>query len=163
MARAPKVYYCDTDGFAVPDGLKYETSNELGGLKHEYHIFEGDFHAPKTYRIHTDKVDKKTGRPVGWTVKAKGFSRIINRLTGETERISYDHFTKLLEHKELPVEQFSRVKGLLKSGNLNPHDIERTKAFRDQVTPKRYFPKGQAESRPWTVEELESMIPRKAS
>jgi predicted DNA-binding transcriptional regulator AlpA len=147
MNRAEKVFYCDTDGFAVPNSDTFPESNELGGLKKEKHIFEGHFHAPKTYAYRTEKGGD-------WVVKAKGFSRIQGD-EGETRTLNYNDFCHLIEHKELHVEQFTRVRSMLKSGSPHPHDVDRQKTFRDTTRPKRCFDLGTGRSRPWTIGELE--------
>lgn len=154
MAKASKVFYCDTDGFAVTvsDSKNYVNSKELGGLKHEKEIRDGYFHAPKTYRYQEALPDGMQG-PLRALIKAKGFSRIEDD-EGNTRKLGYADFTALLEHKEVHVEQFSRVRGLLTSGNVHPHDIHRTKQFRDSINPKRYFPPDGGRSRPWHVSEL---------
>lgn len=156
MAKASKVYYCDTDGFAIPidDSSNYNNSKELGGLKHEKTIIDGYFHAPKTYR-YQEALNEGVQGPLQAHIKAKGFSRIEDE-DGNTRKLSYGDFSRLLEHKEVHVEQFSRVRGLLKSGKVHPHDIHRTKQFRDSINPKRYFPPSGARSRPWSVAELQS-------
>lgn len=146
MAQASKVYYCDTDGFAIPDKDVLPESNELGGLKKEQPMYEAHFHAPKTYAYRTEKDGP-------WTIKAKGFSRPVDD-EGNTRKLTYDDYCNLLEHKEIHIEQFSRVRGLLKSGNYKPHDIHRLKTFRGTTQPKRHFPANGSRSRPWHISEL---------
>ncbi len=154
MTKASKVYYCDTDGFAVPeqDSINYTDSNELGQLKHEYSISQAYFHAPKAYAYQKRLPEGQQG-PLQYRVKAKGFSRPVDE-NGDSRALNYGDFTRLLEHKEVRVEQFTRVRGLFRSGIVRPHDIERTKQFRDQVNPKRHFPSDGGRSRPWSVSEL---------
>lgn len=155
MAKAEKVFYCDTDGFAVPNTDSFPESVELGGLKKEKPIHDAYFHAPKTYayRCHAPLEEGFSGPQPEWHIKAKGFSRIEDE-NGETHQLNYDDFTALLERKEVHVEQFSRVRSMLKSGKAHPHDVHRTKQFRDTVNPKRYFPPDGSRSRPWDVSEL---------
>lgn len=161
MAEASKVYYCDTDGFAIPDSDVLPESIELGGLKKEKPIYEAHFHAPKTYayRTHAPVPEGYQGPEPPWFIRAKGFSRPLDE-DGNTRPLNYDDFCQLLEHKEIRIEQFSRVRGLLKSGSYAPHDIQRSKTFRDTVQPKRYFPADGSRSRPWHVSELEGKTRR---
>lgn len=146
MEKASTVYYCDTDGFAIPASDILPESKELGGLKKEKPIWEGYFHAPKTYAYRTEEGGE-------WHIKAKGFSRPLDE-NGETRPLSYADFQELLEHKELHIEQFTRVRGLLKSETHKPHDVLRLKTFRDTARPKRCFPEEGGRSRPWDVSEL---------
>jgi DNA polymerase type B, organellar and viral len=147
MVKASKVYYCDTDGFGVPDTDKiYAESNELGGLKNEKHIFEAHFQAPKLYAYReTSDGD--------WTVKAKGFSRVLDD-EGNTRKLTYEDYQALLNKKEIHLEQFSRVRGLLKSGNYKPRDMHNKKQLRGLTRPKRHFPDDGSRSVPWTVKQL---------
>lgn len=156
MVKASKVHYCDTDGFSVPkeDSKHYSNSKELGGLKKEDSRPFAYYHAPKAYVYQKALPDDYQG-PLEMKVKAKGFSRIQDE-NGDHRRLTYGDFAQLLEHKEVHVEQFSRVRSMLKSGKAHPHDVTRHKTFRDQINPKRYFPPGGARSRPWHVSELAS-------
>lgn len=152
MTQAQRVYYCDTDSILVDRTDKFETSKELGGLKHEGEVRDGYFHAPKTYRYLKDLPEGVHG-PLQAVIKAKGISRILDE-NGDSHAPSYNDFSQLVEHKELHIEQFSRVRSLLKSGHVHPHDVKRQKTFRDIVKPKRCFPRGGGRSRPWNVAEL---------
>jgi len=154
MAKASKVHYCDTDGFSVPkkDSSKYQNSKELGGLKKEDDRPYAHYHAPKAYVYQKALPDGEQG-PLQMRVKAKGFSRIKDE-EGETRRLGYGDFCQLLEHKEVHIDQFSRVKSMLKAGKTRPHEVERHKTFRDSINPKRYFPPDGGRSRPWHVSEL---------
>jgi hypothetical protein len=155
MVKASKVYYCDTDGFGVPPSDHFEQSNELGGLKREKAIFDGYFHAPKTYAYRTSRAldDDFQGPQPPWHIKSKGTARPLDE-NGDARSLTYEDFRDLIEHKELTFEQFSRVRGLLKSGSVHPHDVHRQKTFRDTARPKRHFPADGSRSRPWTVSEL---------
>lgn len=156
MWQASKVYYCDTDGFACPDSDTFPSSNELGGLKKEKHIYHGKFAAPKLYAY-----QEQNGGD--WTIKAKGFSKVRGRRIGtrwevteddDARPISYREFCDLLEHKELPIEHFVKLKQGLKSGNHRPQDGVTIKTWKDSVRPKRCFRKN-GSSRAWRVWELE--------
>lgn len=153
MAKASKVFYCDTDGFGVPDTDKfYEESNELGGLKNEKHIFNAHFQAPKLY-AYQESLPKDFQGPLQYTVKAKGFSRVKDE-EGNSRKLTFGDYHDLLNKKEIHLERFTRVRGLLKSGNLRPRDIEHTKMLRGLTRPKRRFPDDGTRSIPWTVKEL---------
>lgn len=158
MIAASKVFYCDTDGFAVPkaDAPLYGDSNDLGKLKHEYSIQQAYYHAPKAYAYQKKLAEGFQG-PLQYNVKAKGFSRSVDE-NGDTRALSYADFCGLLEHKEIRVDQFTRVRGMFASGHVHPHDIERRKTFRDSINPKRYFPEGGGRSRPWHVSELQDEV-----
>lgn len=158
MTDASTVYYCDTDGFAIPASDELPESKELGGLKKEKPIYEGHFHAPKTYayRTHAPVPEGHQGPEPPWFIKAKGFSRPLDE-QGEKRALSYEDFCHLLEHKELHIEQTLRIKSLLKSGDYQPRDVVRTRTFRDVVNPKRCFPEHGGRSRPWSVAELEDL------
>jgi len=142
LVQAPRVYYCDTDGFAVPESSTFETSNELGGLKLEKHIFAAEFAAPKLYAITENGTD--------WTVKGKGFSRV--RVNGKTRKLHYDDFQKLLSSKELELEQFGRLRALWRDGETAPRERIVKKTWRQTSRPKR-APIGDF-TRPWKVSEI---------
>jgi hypothetical protein len=152
MTQASRVYYCDTDSILVDRRDKFDTSKELGGLKHEGQIKDGYFHAPKTYRYLKDLPEGHHG-PLQAIIKAKGISRILDE-NGDSHSPAYEDFSQLVEHKELHIEQFSRVRSLLKSGSVHPHDVKRQKTFRDVVRTKRCFPANDGRSRAWNVSEL---------
>ncbi len=152
MVKASKVYYCDTDSIVVNPTDKFDVSKDLGGLKHEGSIRDGYYHAPKTYAYQKCLPEGMQG-PLQYAIKAKGFSRLTDE-NGDTRPLHYDDFSSLVDHKELHFEQFTRVRGLLKSGKVHPHDIDRTKTFRDKAHPKRHFPSNGSRSRPWNVSEL---------
>lgn len=157
MWQGSRVFYCDTDGFGVPSTDRFETSEELGGLKNEKHIHRGIFAAPKLYAYQ----ESEDG---DWSIKAKGFSRLRGHRyqtrdgeewidEGDSRPISYEDFVDLLEHKELYVESFSRLKGGLKKQSISPSEILQTKRLRGSVRPKRAF-HDDGTSRAWNVDEL---------
>ncbi len=155
MTEASNVFYCDTDGFCVPCTDSFDESNELGGLKKEKPIFHGQFAAPKLYAY-----QETEGGP--HTIKAKGFSKVrggvvngewISKPEDNSHPLTYSDFCHLLEHKEVHVEQFSRLKQGLKGGNIHPSEGIIEKRWRNVVKPKRFFYRD-GSSRPWTVEEL---------
>jgi hypothetical protein len=148
LRQSPRVYYCDTDGFAVPHTFSYPTSNKLGGLKLEKHVYEAKFLAPKLYAYRKDEEQN-------WTVRGKGFSRILDRKTGETHSLNYEDFKFLIEHKDLHLEQFARLRTLWKSGDTTPREIEQTKTWRGVVRTKRRM-LDEGGSVPWNVKELQT-------
>jgi hypothetical protein len=155
MVKASRVYYCDTDGFGVPDTDKlYASSDELGGLKCEKHIFHGHFQAPKLYAYQESLPEGYQG-PLQYSVKAKGFSRVTDD-DGNSRPLNFGDYKDLLEKKEIHLERFTRVRGLLKSGNYRPRDLAHTKALRGLTREKRCFPDGGGRSRPWSVGEIEN-------
>ena len=154
------VHYCDTDGFAVPTHVVFETSHDLGGLKLEKHIHEGTFAAAKLYA-------HRPGPEAEWTVRAKGFSKVLphdkdgNPTSANARRFAYSDFCRLLEHKELPLSHFMKIRESLNSahggdptGILSPKEIVRRKAFRNVARPKRKFAADGRTSAPWDVEAI---------
>lgn len=144
LSEAPRVYYCDTDGFAVPGHSELPTSPELGGLKLEKHIFRAEWAAPKLYAYQEEE-----GGP--WTVKGKGFSRVLGP-DGKSRKMCYDDFRNLLEHKDLYLEQFGRLRSLWRDGITRPRESIIEKTWQGKVRPKR-APNGDG-TRPWKVSEL---------
>lgn len=145
------VYYCDTDGFATDPAIPYggtfygplfETSKELGDLKHEKHLFEGRFAAPKLYAMKDSK---------GWNVKAKGFNKVASE-EGKTRAINFEDYCKLIDGRELALEQFVRIRTGLRKGETVPTERVTHKGLRFQTrTKRRMVGKG---SVPWNVSEL---------
>lgn len=167
MWKAREVYYCDTDGFAIPpDSLpSYQQSKELGGLKHEKTIEKGHFLAPKLYAMYARDLENE-GSDFQWLVKAKGFGKVrgapqrqnldeswVVDVNAGTRKITYDDFCHLLNGKEVFIEAFSRVKGGLKKGQTAPSQFLQSKALRGKVREKRCFD-SKGHSRPWNVSEL---------
>lgn len=145
-------YYCDTDGFAVSDTVVFDTSLELGGLKLEKHIFEGTFAAAKLY-------SHRSGPDAEWTVKAKGFSKVLpydpetgEPVGGSARQINYDDFSRLLESKDLPLAHFTKIREAMAGGDLAPSEVVRRKRFRNIARPKRDFSADGRTSEPWDVE-----------
>lgn len=153
---APEVYYCDTDGFAVPENFRYPTSNELGGLKHEKSIRNAHFVRPKLYAYE----DANSGKH---TVKAKGFGRLRGHWEGEnmvtddfddSRFMRFDDFQKIVNGQDAAVNQFVRIKTLLRSGDSKPREVTMKKGLRNTTIEKRVFSEDGQSSRPWTVAEL---------
>lgn len=148
------VHYVDTDGFAVPTHVVFNTSNELGGLKLEKHIHEGTFAAAKLYA-------HRPGPDAEWTVRAKGFSKVVpydaqgNPQGTSARRFEYGDFQRLLEHKEIPLSHFMKIReSLAGDGNLAPKEIIRRKSFRNVAKPKRQFSEDGRTSTPWDIEDI---------
>lgn len=144
------VYYCDTDGIAVPQNTWFDTSNDLGGLKREDHIHEGTFAAPKLY-AHRDSEDAE------FKIRAKGFSRVLEHedgvpTGGPSHPITYPDFCRLLEHKEIPLDHFKKIRESMKGGSLAPEEVVRNKTFRGTSRPKRDMNPAGTSSKPWDVD-----------
>lgn len=135
LKACSETYYCDTDGFACPRRDEFSTSDKLGGLKLEKVIRSGHFESPKLYTLEFEDGTR--------VVKSKGFSRL-----------TYAEFCELLEHKEVRIERFSRIKEGLRRGQTSPEESRVPKKLLNQVRPKRSFSKD-GTSRPWHVKELQ--------
>lgn len=152
LVQSPRVYYCDTDGFGVPSSVAYETSDKLGGLKKEKHIFHARFAAPKLYAYQEEEGGD-------WTIRSKGFSRVklsseeAEKLGRSTRKITYEDFQQLLEHKDIPLEQFQRLRMLWRRGETRPSERIVPKTWVGSVRPKR-APGPGGTTRPWRVGEL---------
>lgn len=146
MRDSRRVYYCDTDGFAVDEVTYYPTSDKLGGLKHEKHVYEAVYLAPKLYAYR----ESEDGT---WKIRAKGFSRPKDA-NGDNRSVNYDDFRKLIEHKDIALDQFARLKTLWRSGDVKPREYEVNKTWQGTVrTKRRMLPQGGSE--PWHVSELQ--------
>lgn len=154
LVRVPRLYYCDTDGFGSK-GITFPETDELGGLKREKPLFEAHFAAPKFYAYKETKDSE-------WVVKGKGFSRV--RILegdnewkaeddGKTRRMNYDDFKTLLEHKDLHLEQFGRLRGLWRDGETAPRERVQKKTWRGTERTKRCHVG--TKTRPWNVRELQ--------
>lgn len=149
MGPCGEFYYCDTDGFACNETL--QTSNELGGLKLEKILSEGDFLACKLYRLQGKILEGDTWKDLATEtkhqgVKAKGFSKP-----------SIARFEALMEGREIEAVRMRRVKELYRKGETRPREdvIKKSINIVDAV-PKRYtYPDG--ETRPWHVKELAAL------
>ena len=138
LVKCYETYYCDTDGFVASDRDIFPTSKELGDLKLECEVVEGEFAAPKLYTL-----KKPDG---GRIMKAKGF-----------RRLSYEDFLELAEGREIQIERISGIReNLRRRGSLTPREILVPKKARGIVRPKRKFhPDGSSE--PWDVREIEDV------
>lgn len=155
MSAAPDVYYCDTDGFCVPNTFSYPTSSELGDLKLEKPVYEAKFEAPKLYAYTEDGED--------WKIKAKGFPRVRGtRLSDgswyvsendEERKLSIKDFDDLISHKELQIDRWIGVRQAFRSGDTKPRTVSTLKTYRGKVLPKRRFA-SDGSSVPWDIGEI---------
>jgi hypothetical protein len=107
------------------------TSDKLGDLKLERDIKEGEFYAPKFYRIDGN-------------VKAKGFSGITS-----------DGFQLLVEGYAGQFERQARPREMLRRCDLTPQRLHIPKQLRFRVEDeKRVFSRDGENSRPYTVKEI---------
>jgi hypothetical protein len=143
MTSVDTVDYCDTDGFAASDLLP--CSNELGGLKLEKHIEEGEFIAPKVYSL---KGYDEKGKALE-IYHAKGVS------LGKHLRTQRARWKALRKGGRVSVTRMTRVKeNIRRSHSLEPKELPIKKRLKMNVIEKRFmYPDGT--TRPWTVEELE--------
>lgn len=161
MLQCSELFYCDTDGFCCGPDDAFPASEELGALKlvkklESGWIINGDGSnewapgfkaiAPKLYLMH--------GQDKGLEIKAKGFSR-IKRTETKSSAMRYSEFCGLLEHKEVPLEAFGRLRSVARSDDRAPSRGTTTKTWRGAMRPKRARV-GEFGTRPWTVSELQA-------
>lgn len=143
MSKTSEVYYCDTDGFATSDTMPQ--GKELGELKLEKLIVNGEFLAPKVYHLNAQfiKGDKLENKQI---YKAKGFS------LGQGEKAA-KRFSDLAQGQSVQIERMRRIRELLNYGKSVPEEIYVNKKLQNEVFPKRfYYPDG--DSRPWHTSEI---------
>jgi hypothetical protein len=136
LARCKEIYYCDTDSVITSDHL--ETASELGALKEEGIIHNGEFLAPKLYRVLLEKKGKTEER-----VRAKGF-----------RSLTYDDFQRLKGDDEIQVQRMLRMRELWRKGSRQPLERTFTKKHQAKLQPKR-APDGVNNTRPWHVSEID--------
>lgn len=127
------IFYCDTD--SVKTTAILPSSEELGALKIESPIELGHYVACKVY-------GEQSGGE--WKVKAKGFSEM-----------TYERFVAATEGEEIQVRRMSRIRELYRKGEIDPVERIFGKRMVQVVQPKRFM-LADGNSRPWTVEEIES-------
>lgn len=160
MRQCSEIYYCDTDGFCCGPEDTFPVSDELGKLKLVKELRAGIVRDSETsaeveapgFRAIAPKLYSMNG-PEGLEIKAKGFSK-IKRGGTKSSGMTYLEFCGLLEHKELPLESFARLRTVARSENLAPMRGETTKTWRGNMRPKRCRIEGTPNTRPWTVKEL---------
>jgi hypothetical protein len=166
MREASQVYYCDTDGFAVPECDTWPDSKELGGLKFEKFMWSARFELPKLYAYQAREREYDVQPPAemqeSWTLKSKGFSKVRGHWEGErmvaddgedARRLEYSDFCRLLDGQELLINQFCRVKQGMRRGLTHPHEYLYGKRLTRKQRQKRYFERD-GTSRPWRMKEL---------
>jgi hypothetical protein len=131
-------------------------SPELGALKHEKIVHEGIYHAAKFYL--TDATDMATGER-SITVKAKGFSKILDASTGKQRKLAREDFEALLAGQSVRVDRMARPREMLRGAGaadgrkLDPRVLEIKKRLQTYEEKRCFSADGQT-SRPWTVKEL---------
>lgn len=138
MSQASEVYYCDTDGFGTPVSDSFPTGDELGELKLEKTFTAAEFAGPKMYIL--------KGTEKGTITKGRGYPRLTS-----------DGFGRLLSGEAWQFEQFARIKGALRKGDITPSQDWTERVFHtgaEAPRAKRCELKD-GSTRPWTVEELE--------
>jgi hypothetical protein len=152
LTQCRELYYCDTDGFCCAPQT-FPVSDALGALKHvkgfqPWQDGAGNEHpgamflAPKLYSLHDGE---------NLDIKAKGFSRVKDG--DKTRPMNYAEFVALLDHAEVPLERFARLKSVARDG-LRPSLFAATKTWRGKVKPKRARAGPAGDTRPWDVSEL---------
>jgi hypothetical protein len=153
--KAPEVYYCDTDSIVTTPGTVLPTGKNLGELKHEGTMYDAVFHRPKLYAYWTDcgkcrgagcKHCEQGRKPV---VKAKGFGKLADT----DARMNIESFDRVINGNDVSVNQFLRLKSLIRSGQYTPREIQFEKGLRTSAIEKRVFSED-GQSRPWNVDEL---------
>jgi hypothetical protein len=145
LAQSKEIHYCDTDGFSTKD--EYPVGEELGQLKLERLVEEGQFIAPKLYRMRglNDKGEFED------KVKAKGFS------LGRDKKQAVSKWLSLVKGEEIYVERMIRIRENLKRGSITPKEsIIIKRLSRNPIHKRHTFADGS--TRPWHVGELEAMF-----
>lgn len=156
LHQAPDAAYCDCD--SGTSSIVLPVSDRLGDIKREKDIHVGRYHAAKFYT--TDGTDDKGRR--GMTVKAKGFSKILDDETGKQRKLTPADFDKLVAGGSVTMERMARPREMLRDVGLK--DEKKRKALDPRLSliekrlatfdEKRCFSPDGSESRPWSVTEL---------
>jgi len=145
LSSAPS-YYCDTD--AVIGSVRHPTSEELGGVKHEGWIRDGEMMRPKLYtydgwvenqELHDPFRRELTQKRV---VRAKGFSKL-----------TYEEFCRLRSGHAISRHRMLRVREQVQRGALGPSEREMAKKLRQDYVPNRCRLENGL-TRPWHVSEI---------
>lgn len=183
-----KLFYNDTDSCVTtigPDrfdknypwipGHKGILGKELGQMKHEYHVHNGNFVAPKIYNldaVNMEKMDKyveeglskddAAAKARGEVLRAKGFSRMTT-----------DKFADMIAGRDIEIRRMSRVRELLRDGRLQPSENPIKKRLQVTVGPdgeltfkmrsKRRMIHQENDSTPWNIRDLFNGDPMAAS
>lgn len=172
-------------------GKKGILGKELGQMKHEYHVRGGQFVAPKIYMLDADDMDT-VGKLLAGGMKEKDARKyagrnneeLVQRLMGggvdeETahelsrkdvirakgfSRMTTEKFQDLIEGREIEVRRMSRVRELLRTGQLTPRETPIRKRLQIEKLPtgemkfkmrsKRRMLVKENDSRPWDIKEL---------
>jgi hypothetical protein len=172
-------------------GKKGILGKELGQMKHEYHVRGGQFVAPKIYMLDADDMDT-VGKLLAGGMKEKDARKyagrnneeLVQRLMGEGvdkktahelsrkdvirakgfSRMTTEKFQDLIEGREIEVRRMSRVRELLRTGQLTPRETPIRKRLQIEKLPtgemkfkmrsKRRMLMKENDSRPWDIKEL---------
>jgi len=165
-----RLYYNDTDSLVttirpeqLPPGI---IGDKLGQMKHEYDVHGGMFVAPKIYMLDATDVGKRDKNiKKGMDPKAAGEAarKEVVRAKGFS-RMTVAKFHDIVEGRELSVRRMTRVRELLRSGDLRPREgmypkklqIERGDdgEIHFKMRPKRCMLVRENNSRPWSISEL---------
>lgn len=143
-----RVLVHNTDSVITTRELQNDPS-ELGALKLEDNIENGEFVACKIYAVDvvTTKDHLKKNPyygPTHWSTKAKGFSRM-----------NYQKFCDVKIGEEIQIARMTRLRELFKKGKTSPEEAIVSKSLVQKCMPKRcMLPSGQ--SRPWMIDEIEN-------
>lgn len=147
-------------------GFKGIIGDELGQMKHEYHVHRGQFVAPKIYMLDATNMEKLgKAKKKGYSdedaeaaarsdvIRAKGFSRMTT-----------DKFKDLIAGREIEIRRMSRVRELLNKGQLTPYEAPIRKRLQIEhsddgelkfkMRSKRQMLVKENDSRPWNIKEL---------
>lgn len=157
LDRGGKLYYWDTD--ALITDVKMFESADLGGLKLEARIEDGEFITQKSYALLAQVVKPGFIGPIQrqHIVRAKGFSKVIGT-RGDSQRLDYEAFVRIRDGYAVEVERMLRIKELARrnegKADWIPTSITTAKQLRtESIRPKRKRD-GKNDSIPWSIEEI---------
>jgi hypothetical protein len=78
-------------------------------------------------------------------------------MLGDARKLDYRDFQSILEHKDVYLESFGRLRALWRDGTTAPRDTIKGKTYRGLVRAKRAPEGTNGATRPWTVKELRSL------
>lgn len=194
LTQGGRLYYNDTDSAVtttspemLPEGV---IGKKLGMMKHEYHVKGGTFVAPKIYMLDATDMDvaKKLAKGGLSEKDAKKYSKkapqyfdvLMAGGVSEAEsmelarknvvrakgfsRMTVAKFHDIVEGREVSVRRMTRVRELLRTGDLRPREgtypkklqitIDDDGMVTFKMRPKRCMLTKENNSRPWRVEEL---------
>lgn len=164
MTSRSRFDYCDTDGFSCPDIIS--TGKALGDLKLEKIIgapigAEGFSKAPPMETDGAEFVHPKVYQMRGQVLQADGSwkRQTISRAKGFS-RMNAERWMRLREGDEIHYERMRRIRELYRSGSTRPQEQTIIKRLSKLNVPKRFtYPDGS--TRPWSIEELDSLKPKR--